>query len=214
MKPRLGEILVQLGYLSPPQLEGTLVHHRQWRVALGRSAVICGFCTEQQVIQGLSRQLGYPAIDLDRTELESAFSPLISERVAARHRAISLGTKGKRSEILVVAMSPPAALDSQDAVRAFTRKSKLEVHLASDEAIERAIARVYRGVETDRALELGMKGDASLGFLTIERSPAGLAEQLGLSRRAREVVDNLAMKHSVETGEVVRRLVEMWVSDH
>ena len=119
----------------------------------------------------------------------------------------------RHGEILMVAMAPPAALDSQDAVRAFTRK-KLEIHLASDEAIERAIARLYRGVETRRAvIELGVLRDVSFSLPKSDRPPE-LVEQLRLSQRAREVVDSLALKHSVAHREVVGRLVEMWVAGH
>ena len=213
-KQRIGEILVKLGYLSPPQLEGALVHQRQWGFGLGRSAVICGFCTEEQVITALSRQLGLPSIDLDQVDLGSSFAPHIPERIAVQHCVVPLRTTGPRSEVLVVAMAPPASLVSQDVVRAIARKARLEVYIASDEAIQRAIARLYRGAPaTSRAVVEPQVG--ALGALGEPPTPpqADLIDQLGLSPRARQAVDAVAGQHSFAGTEVLRRMVERWAAN-
>lgn len=216
-KQRIGEILVKLGYLSPPQLEGALVHQRQWGFGLGRCTVICGFCTEEQVITALSRQLGLPAIDLDKVDLGSSLAPHIPERMAVQHCVVPLRTTGARSEVLVVAMAPPASLVSQDVVRAISRKARLEVYIASDEAIQRAIARLYRGgpgperVAVQPRVERGDVGTA----LNEPPTPpqADIVDQLGLSPRAREAVDAIASQHSFASAEVLRRMVERWAAN-
>jgi type IV pilus assembly protein PilB len=213
-KQRIGEILVKLGYLSPPQLEGALVHQRQWGFGLGRSAVICGFCTEEQVITALSRQLGLPAIDLDKVDLGSSFAPHVPERIAVQHCVVPLRTTGPRSEVLVVAMAPPASLVSQDVVRAIARKSRLEVYLASDEAIQRGIARLYRGAQAPAPAAQPQIEVGALGAVAEAPTPpqAELVEQLGLTPIARQAVEAVAAQHGFPSSEVLRRMVERWAA--
>ncbi|MDP1827140.1 MAG: hypothetical protein Q8L48_27955 [Archangium sp.] len=214
-KPRIGEILVKLGYLSPPQLEGALVHQRQWGFGLGRTAIICGFCTEEQVIAALSSQLGLPAIDLDKVELGSSFSPLIPERLATQHCVVPLRTSGLRGEVLVVAMAPPASLISQDAVCAISKKARLEVYIASDDAIQRGIARLYRGESPPpqrEQLEVSPH-QAPPVLAEVQLPQEGLVDQLGLSGRARQAVEQVALQHSLSSTEVLKRIVEMWAAN-
>ena len=45
--------------------------------------------------------------------------------------------------VLKLAMAAPATLASQDAIRTLVGKSRLDVQLASDEAIDRALSRFY-----------------------------------------------------------------------
>jgi hypothetical protein len=142
---KLGEILVQLGFLTPERLDAVLMHQRQWGVSLGRAAVAKNFCTEAQVLEALSRQLGFPAIALDGEELNPMLSSLLSQKDAEKHHAVPIRLAGARGEVLVVAMAAPATVASQDAVLALTRKARLQIFLATDEALHRAIGRVYRG---------------------------------------------------------------------
>jgi hypothetical protein len=205
-KPRIGEILVNLGYLSPPQLEGALVHQRQWGFGLGRCAVLCGFCTEEQVVKALSRQLGLPCLELDKIELATTFSLLVPERIAVQHCVVPLRTTGPRGEVLVVAMAPPASTISQETVRAVSRKARLQVFVASDEAIQRGIARLYRGAPPVTA----PRPQPALSDVKPEGS---LLDQLGLTARARDAVAGVGQEHSMPSQEVLRRMVELWASN-
>lgn len=143
--PKLGEILVKLGYLTPARLDAVLMHQRQWGVSLGRAAVAKNFCTEAQVLDALGQQLSLPVIDLDNEELSAQLAPLLPQKDAERHHAVPVRLSGARGEVLVVAMAAPATPASQDAVRAVSRKARLQVFLANDEAVHRAIGRIYRG---------------------------------------------------------------------
>jgi type IV pilus assembly protein PilB len=135
---KLGEILVQLGFLTPERLDAVLMHQRQWGVSLGRAAVAKNFCTEAQVLEALSRQLGFPAIALDGEELNPMLSSLLSQKDAEKHHAVPIRLAGARGEVLVVAMAAPATVASQDAVLALTRKARLQIFLATDEALHLA----------------------------------------------------------------------------
>lgn len=221
-KPRIGELLVSLGYLTKPQLEGVLLHQRQWGGGLGRSAVACGFCSEAQVLAALSRQLGFPAIELDRVELSPSLASAIPQRFAEQHKVVPIRTTGVRGEVLVLAMAPPASLMVQDEVRAVSRKARLEVYLASDEAVQRAVARLYTGARagaepgvsarpemasTGGLVDLLIKSDEAFAG----RTPDVLS-MLELSDSTVALVEEMSRRHGMTGKDVVRRVVEQWAA--
>lgn len=201
-RPRIGELLLQRGVLTLPQLEGALTHHHQWGVTLGRSAVLRGLCSEAQVLEALAMQLDLPTVDLDAEAIAPEVSGLIPQRIAEQHRAVALRLTGAKHETLVVAMGAPADLDAQDAVRAVSQHARLQVLLAGDEAIWRAISRVYRG---DRVL------GSSATAMRAEHAPAPLhLEALGLSATARARLERVAQSQDITPTELVRRVLEHW----
>jgi hypothetical protein len=166
---KLGEILVELGYLTPQRLDAVLMHQRQWGVSLGRAAVAKNFCTEAQVLEALSKQLNFPVIDLDVQELDPVLAGVLPQKDAEKHHAVPIKLSGGRGEVLVIAMAAPATVASQDAVLSLTKKARLQVFLATDEAVHRAIGRVYRGENFNQ-----MHEDAILGGREQMLDPAAL----------------------------------------
>ena len=139
-KPRLGDVLVSMGFLTADQAEGVSVHQRQWGMSFGRAAIARGLCTDEQVASALAKQLGMNSIDLEREQQHPEVRGLLSLAGAQQHRAVLLRIDGAT---LKVAMAAPATFPAQDAIRALVGKSRLDVALASDIAIERAICRFY-----------------------------------------------------------------------
>lgn len=166
---KLGEILIELGYLTPQRLDAVLMHQRQWGVSLGRAAVAKNFCTEAQVLEALSKQLNFPVIDLDSQELDPVLAGVLPQKDAEKHHAVPIKLSGGRGEVLVIAMAAPATVASQDAVLALTKKARLQIFLATDEAVHRAIGRVYRGENFNQ-----MHEDAILGSREQMLDPAAL----------------------------------------
>ena len=142
-RANLGDILIEMGALDELQLHSALAHQRQWGTPLGRAVVEKRFCSADQVLAALSRQTGLPAIDLDQEPLDPRLARLVTVKVAQQHRLVPVRLQGPRSEELVVAIAAPASLASLDAARAVSRKSRVIGLLASDGAIDRAIARLY-----------------------------------------------------------------------
>lgn len=129
-----------MGYLTPEQLEGVAAHQRQWGMSFGRAAIARGLCTEAQIVTALSRQTGIRGIDLEKEHQAGEVQGLLKLEAAQKLRAVCLRLEG---HTLVVAMAAPAGLAEQDQVRTLTGKSRLEVVIASDLALDRAIARFY-----------------------------------------------------------------------
>ncbi|WP_225409567.1 GspE/PulE/PilB domain-containing protein [Stigmatella hybrida] len=139
----LGEILLEQGVVNRAQLRLGLVHHHEVRVPLGRALVREGICTESQVLQALSDQLGIDAVALEKERLEPKLARLIPTRIAQQYRIVPLRLEQRDREVLHVALPAPASIEALDAVRAISGKPRVEPHLASDTALTRALAVLY-----------------------------------------------------------------------
>ena len=233
-KPRLGELLVHMGYLQPAQVEDISAHQRRWGMSFGRAAVARGLCTDEQVVAALSRQTGMSLVDLDLEVQAPEVVGLLPVKAAQEHRAVVLGLEGG---VLKVAMAAPAPLASQDAIRVLVGKSRLQVNLASDEAIDRALSRFYglpavARARTDPGQEVKldthgavtnaqpmltpqvavMPGQERTQALLPLRSVAQveLLELLGLSARVSDMVQRTAAANKLTHREVIQRVLEQW----
>jgi type IV pilus assembly protein PilB len=142
-RKKLGEILVEMGALDGLQLQAGLGHHQQWGMKIGRALIERGFCRSEDVLRALAKQTGHPVIDLDLQPLDSRLVFTLNVKAAEKHRAIPLRLEGKRSEMLVVAVAGPAGMETMDAILAVSGKARVIPYLADDEAIERAIGKLY-----------------------------------------------------------------------
>ncbi|GEM_PF-6119330 len=202
-KLRLGELMVQLGFLTQAQLDGTLSQQKSSGAFLGRVMVAKGLCSEPQVMAALSNQLGLPFVDLDSRELRC--SGLLPHAFAKKHRAIAFERPGIGSDEVLVALTAPAKLDTQDAVRAVIGKSKLRFALASDAALDRALIRVYSPEAEAPVLQAPIIPE-------VAAEPAEIVARLDLSPRTQDVIRRAAAELSITPREVVRRAMESWAS--
>jgi type IV pilus assembly protein PilB len=142
-RKKLGEILVEMGAVDELQLQAGMGHHQQWGMRIGRALVERGFCRAEDVLRALSKQTGHPVIDLDLQPLDSRLVFTLNVKAAEKHRAVPLRLEGKRSEMLVVAVAGPAGMETMDAILAVSGKVRVIPYLADDEAIDRAIGKLY-----------------------------------------------------------------------
>nr|WP_224370134.1 general secretion pathway protein GspE [Hyalangium versicolor] len=142
-KRMLGEILLERGVLNRAQLRLGLVHHHEERVPLGRALIREQVCTESELLEALSEQLGIDSIDLDRERLDRQLARLVPARIARQYHVVPLRLEKKDREILHVALPAPASIEALDAVRAASGKPRVEPHLASDPSLSRALNELY-----------------------------------------------------------------------
>lgn len=107
------------------------------------------FCSKDDVMRALSIQTGHPVLRLDMKTLQSKLVHVLPVRSAEKLRAVPLRLEGKRGEVLVAAVAAPADMETLDALRTVSGKSRVVVHLAHDDEIERAIAKLYYGKEDE-----------------------------------------------------------------
>jgi type IV pilus assembly protein PilB len=142
-RPRLGDILINMGLLDELQLKSALSLHRYWSKPLGWAVLNRRFCTEQELLGALEIQTGLRGIDLDNTELDPNLATAIPAKFAKMHRLVPVRIARNRQEILVVAVAAPGSLPAIDEAQKLARTSRVLAVLATDSAIERAIARLY-----------------------------------------------------------------------
>ncbi len=141
----LGDILLAMGAIDRLQLQAALAHQRTWGTPLGRAVIEHRFCSRDAVMEALSRQTGLPLVDLDAEPPDVALAPLLTAKLARKHRVVPLRLEGRRQEVLVVAIAAPASLDAIDEVRSVARKQRVLARLAADDQLDRHIARLYEG---------------------------------------------------------------------
>lgn len=235
-KFKLGEILKAQKLITDVELKTVISNQKQWGLSFGRAAVQAGFCTEKQILAALSAQLNIPSVDLDKIEIPSNCNGVVPQKLAEQHNAVPIALEGMRDEVMVLAMAAPASLVSQDAIRAVAGKQRLKVVLAHDEAVHRAIGRLYRGERMRRAvtgehvvldarareLDLtsddtpgasgasGAKTEPGLPKHTPSAQKLDLLEHLKLSPTCRKVLQRAATGHKVSVDQAIAKVLEAW----
>jgi hypothetical protein len=133
-----------MGAIDPPQAQTAETYARQWGRPFHEAVVERRFCSADDVVRAFSMMTGYPVVNLDAEALNEALVPLLPLRAAEQWRAVPLSVSGKRSEIIDVAIAPPVEMSVIDGVLALSRKVRANVHVASNDAVARAIARLYK----------------------------------------------------------------------
>lgn len=142
-KIRLGEILVQLGMLTPEQLRAVLADRNLVGGRLGTQLVERGLLTTDQVSEALGRQLRMPAAQERHFErADPAIVNLLKPNLAARYMAIPLVGARSGPKRIVVAMATPQDVLVVDDV-SFALGSRVEPMIASELAIARNLKRFY-----------------------------------------------------------------------
>ena len=135
---QLGQILIELGYIKPEQLEVALEEHRKTPKSLGRVLIDLGMIKESDLVRALAEQVGLEFVDLNDFQIDSLATSLLPEALARRYRALPIGERDGR---LLVAMSDPANVYALDDIRTITGRDVLPV-VATANDVEEAIAEV------------------------------------------------------------------------
>lgn len=137
----LGELLVRERLIDVDQLEQA---RRDQKVNGGRltsSIVRLGLLDEARLTELLGKHYGHPVIDLYSFEIDPDVVKMISKQVCEKNMIIPISQAGKS---LVVAFSDPSNLYLKDDLALVTR-SKIEIVIASESAIQAAIEKYYGG---------------------------------------------------------------------
>lgn len=143
---RLGEWLVQMGFITPQQLQEALEIQRTTGKRLGETLIELGYLTREDYYKAQAAQYDAPYEPLDDATIEQARAVrhLIGVELASRHFAVPLRKQGNT---LVVAMADPNNIEAIDLLRQTTGLN-LEIHYAPPERVLHAIAQIY-GVQEE-----------------------------------------------------------------
>src|SRR4029079_18831610 len=133
---QLGQILIDLGFITPEQLETALEEHRKTPKSLGRVLIDLGMIKESDLVRALAEQVGLEFVDLSEFQIDTVATALLPEALAKRYRALPIGERDGR---LLVAMSDPANVYALDDIRTITGRDVLPV-VATAAAVRDATA--------------------------------------------------------------------------
>src|SRR5947208_417713 len=114
---QLGDILLEDGLVSQEQLAVAVEEQRRLGRSLGRVLVDQGVLSESQLVAALATQIGMKFVDLADYPVDGSAVAKISDAVARRHTALSIGYDDGK---LVVAMADPANVFALDDNRSLT----------------------------------------------------------------------------------------------
>ncbi|MGI9473135.1 MAG: GspE/PulE family protein [Rubripirellula sp.] len=137
---RIGQILVDLGFLTDEQLEIVLEEQEQQPGTLiGKIAEDMQLITDEQLIQALAEQMGMRTVSLEEAEFSEEVLAKISETMAQLYRVVPLRFE---DDVLTVATCDPQNLTIQDELRTFLGH-EIAMIVATERDVMQAISRHY-----------------------------------------------------------------------
>ena len=139
---RIGQILVDLGFLTDDQLEIVLEEQEQQPGALfGKIAEDMQLITDEQLIQALAEQLGMQTVALGDVKLDPEVMNKINETMAQMYRVIPLAFDADENR-LTLATCDPQNLTIQDELRTFLGH-EISMVIATERDVIQTINRHY-----------------------------------------------------------------------
>jgi type IV pilus assembly protein PilB len=139
-QPKLGDILVQAGVITEPQLMEALKKQKLTGKRLGEILVSEGIITEIRLAESLSTQLKLPMFTLTRYRPMPEAIKSVPRHVSERLQLIPLSIV--EGDLLLVAMANPLDLLAQDEVRMLTGRD-LKIGITTASEIQANLDRLY-----------------------------------------------------------------------
>ena len=139
MSSNLGDLLIREKVLNQTQLKTAQTFQHDNEVSMGSAVVSLGYLSEEEVAQTLSREYGYPFIDLDQFEVYPDVLDLISLDVAKKYMVMPIHLN---RNCLTLAMMDPTDLEAVEDIK-FRTGLSLQPVIASETAITNAIQQYY-----------------------------------------------------------------------
>ncbi len=182
-RKKLGEILLERGIIDQDQLNAALAYQRQWGHRLGVALVAKNFITEGMLCKVLGEVMSLPTVDLATVDFDPEALRSVPFNTCENNDLIPFAVEqGRGKDMLVVAMADPMNLAVIDEIE-FTTGMKVRPVLATISAINSAIRKYYRGMNTTiKPMSLFKKTSRDTGRMVLVR-PGGKAEEVDTSTR-------------------------------
>ena len=149
-KKRLGDILLDAGFISQDELFEALDVQEETDKRLGQVLIDMGVITELDVVEALEYQLGITQVDLKKFVIKPEIINLIPQDLAEKSQAIPIRKDG---DSLKVAMADPLDVVAIDDIR---RETGYEIDpvIATQSEIQQALDQYFGNEEeVDRMIE-------------------------------------------------------------
>ncbi len=141
---KLGQVLVDLGFLDDDQLWDILEEARNSGNQVGQVAITRGLLNQDQLYQALAEQQSIKLVNLIEVKPTAEALTLVPETMAVVYKVLPLNYKDK---VLTIAVSDPAHMGAADDLRNLLSLNEVVVWLAHPEAMEEVLKKCYMGKE-------------------------------------------------------------------
>ena len=136
---QLGEILVERGIINRAQLEEALKFQKEQKLLFGEALVSLKYTTEENIVQALTAQYGFPYLPLSNYEIAPDVLASIPVNVCKKYCLIPIDRIGKS---LTLAMANPLNLSALEDVELITNCT-VQSFVSTGTDIKAAIKRYY-----------------------------------------------------------------------
>ena len=140
---KLGELLIDLNYMTEEKLEEAIEKHRKSDKSFPELLIDSGYISEEDLIYLMEIQLGVEKVNISDYDLNPSLSQYIPENIARHYLAIPLQ---REEDKLKVAMAEPNDLIAIDDMQ-MASELKIEPYIATRNEIKRAQGFVYNSIE-------------------------------------------------------------------
>ena len=199
---RLGQILVDLGFISDDQLETLLEEHRSAPgILIGKFAESQGLINEEQLSQAVAEQWGMQVVSLADIVIPPNVLGLVTETMAQMYRIVPIAF---RDGSLTIAMCDPQNLAIQDELRTFLGYD-IRAVVATEREILKALERYYASdTESVETLVADLDADEELAAAAAAAGKEGPID-----------LDNLeAMADSAPVRKLLNMVLLIAIKDH
>ena len=162
---KLGDFLLADKLITQEQLEQALATQEKEPGKIGSILIRLGYVSEEDIAQALSKQFGYPSINLSKFEIDEKVVELIKPEIARKHIVMPVHRIGS---ILTIAMCDPSNLFVLEELR-FSTNLRIQAVISPESSILETIEKYYgssTGIEAQKFLEeIELSDDASIEVL-------------------------------------------------
>ena len=148
---RLGDLLIELGYITPDQLTAALAYQKEHRdLRVGQALQELGYVNERQVLEALAKRLQIQLIDIEHTTVDVTAVEKVPQELAQKYDMLPIAQSARA---LTVAANDPLNYYAIEDIRQLTGMEP-EIVLAELEPLRRVCphcARQMPVTEEERA---------------------------------------------------------------
>ena len=169
---RLGDVLIEFGYITPDQLNTALAYQKEHRdLRVGQALQELGYVNERQVLEALAQRLQLTMIDIEHTNVDVTAVEKVPQELAQKYDMLPIAQSPRA---LTIAANDPLNYYALEDIRQLTGLEP-EIVLAELEPLRRAIRYYYAEVGAQQAAQTANEGFAerNVEMLQVEESESG-----------------------------------------
>jgi len=143
---QLGEILLERGVISRVQLEAALKGQKELGLLFGEALVALKYATEEDIVQALTCQYGFPFLPLSNYEISPEVIATVPVDVCKKYCLIPIDRIGRS---LTLAMANPLNVQALEDVERIT-SCAAQAFVSTASEIKNGIKRYYESGDASR----------------------------------------------------------------